>query len=68
MFVVQKDYDEYQNKTFRIPTVLIERLEKIAAANNISVNKLVIQSLEYALENIQENKSTKKQDGNKSSK
>lgn len=54
MFTVQKDYNEYQNKTFRIPTVLVKELEKVADKNCISVNKLVIQSLEYALDNLDE--------------
>ena len=55
IFTVQKNYDEYQNKTFRIPTILVKQLEEVASANNISVNKLVIQSLEYALDNLDEN-------------
>ncbi len=55
MFKVRKDYDEYQNKTFRIPTELVKELEIIANKNNISVNKLVIQSLQYALDNLDEN-------------
>ena len=54
MFKVRKDYDEYQNKTFRIPTELVKELEVVASANNISVNKLVIQSLQYALDNLDE--------------
>ena len=54
MFKVRKDYDEYQNKTFRIPTELVKELEVVASINNISVNKLVIQSLQYALDNLDE--------------
>ena len=54
MFKVRKDYDEYQNKTFRIPVELVKELETIASINNISVNKLVIQSLQYALDNLDE--------------
>ena len=54
MFKVRADYDEYQNKTFRIPTELVQELEMVAQANNISVNKLVIQSLQYALDNLDE--------------
>lgn len=54
MFKVRKDYDEYQNKTFRIPTELVKDLEVVANRNNISVNKLVIQSLQYALDNLDE--------------
>lgn len=54
MFKVRADYNEYQNKTFRIPTELVQELEMVAQANNISVNKLVIQSLQYALDNLDE--------------
>lgn len=54
MFKVRADYDEYQNKTFRIPTELVQELEMVAQANNISANKLVIQSLQYALDNLDE--------------
>lgn len=54
MFKVKKDYDEYQNKTFRVPTELVKELEVVASKNNISVNRLVIQSLQYALDNLDE--------------
>lgn len=54
MFIPQKNYDEFQNRTFRIPSILLKRLEKVASDNNISVNKLVIQGLEYALDNLDE--------------
>lgn len=52
MFVVQRDYDDYQNKTFRIPTMLVKKLEQVANNNNISLNKLVIQALEYSLSEL----------------
>lgn len=52
MFIVQRDYDDYQNKTFRIPTMLVKKLEQIANKNNISLNKLVIQALEYSLSEL----------------
>lgn len=54
MFIVQKNYDDYQNKTFRIPTMLVKKLEKVANSNNISLNKLVIQALEYSLSELDE--------------
>lgn len=54
MFVPQRNYDDFQNKTFRIPTTLLKRLEKVASTNNISTNKLIIQALEYALDNLDE--------------
>lgn len=52
MFKVEKDYNEYQNKTFRIPCEIIKELEIVATKNNISVNKLVIQCLQYSLNNL----------------
>lgn len=61
MFKVRADYDEYQNKTFRIPSELVQELEMVAQANNISVNKLVIQSLQYALDNLDEGSKSGKQ-------
>lgn len=54
MFVPQRNYDDFQNKTFRIPSLLLKKLEKISSINNISVNKLVIQALEYALDHLDE--------------
>lgn len=55
MFKVEKDYNEYQNKTFRIPSEIVKELEVVASKNNISVNRLVIQCLQYSLDNLDEN-------------
>ena len=43
---------ESVNKTFRIPVHIVEQLELLAGKYNTSVNKIVVQCLEYALENI----------------
>ena len=43
---------EYINKTFRMPTVLVEKLEILAQNRNVSLNNLIVQCCEYALENI----------------
>ena len=43
---------ESVNKTFRIPVHIVEQLERLAGKYNTSVNKIVIQCLEYALDNI----------------
>jgi predicted HicB family RNase H-like nuclease len=48
--------DESLNKTIRMPSSMIKRLEELAQANDISFNKLVIQCVEYALENMKEPK------------
>ena len=53
MFRVQKGYDS-ESKTFRLPVDMIRKLEKIAAENKISLNQLVVQCLNYALENLEE--------------
>lgn len=53
MFKISKGYENVP-KTFRIPIFIIERLDALAFKNNISVNCLVIQCLEYALENLDE--------------
>ncbi len=43
---------ECASKTFRLPKDMIEKLDKIACINNLSLNQLVIQCLDYALHNI----------------
>ena len=53
MFKIRKGY-ESENKTFRLPSGLIRRLESLAAQNNLSVNQLVIQCLNYAIDNLEE--------------
>ncbi|SCH18422.1 Uncharacterised protein [uncultured Clostridium sp.] len=46
------DKNEYQNRTFRLPVSLIEKLGAIAQSKNISVNKLVIILCEYGIDNL----------------
>lgn len=53
MFIIRKGYNK-SNKTFRLPDELIERLNTLAAKNNLSLNALVIQCLEYAIDNLEE--------------
>ena len=52
MLEIEKNYPSV-NKTFRIPINIVEQLEQIAGIYNTSVNKVVVQCLEYALANIQ---------------
>ena len=47
MFTVKKV--EMVNKTFRLPTALVERLSTVAQEKGISMNNLVAQCCEYAL-------------------
>lgn len=42
---------EYVNRTFRITKELAETLSQVAQEEDISVNELVVQSCQFALEN-----------------
>lgn len=42
------------NKTFRFPLDLIDRLEEVAQAKNVSVSKVVLLACEYALKSLNE--------------
>lgn len=53
MFKIQKDYPDYEYKSLRLPTDLIKQVQSLANANNLSFNKLVIQCIEYALDNME---------------
>lgn len=53
MFKIQKGYS-YESKTFRLPIEMLEKLEILANKNKLSLNQLVIQCLNYALENLDE--------------
>ena len=48
LFAVKKPQNS--NKTIRMPDILIERLQQIADANDVSFNQLVVQCCEYALD------------------
>lgn len=52
MFRIQKP--TASNKTIRMPDTLIETLERLAAAHDISFNQLVIQCCEYALHDMEQ--------------
>ena len=52
MLKIPKGYNTV-TKTFRLPEELVEEMEKVAGANNISLNKLVTQCLTYAMEHIE---------------
>lgn len=53
MLKLQKGYDEYVTKTFRLPKEFVDSLEKIAYENRLSLNQLVIQCLKYAVDNLE---------------
>lgn len=56
MFKISKGYD-HVTKTIRLPIPMAEELERLAAENHISLNQLVNQCIEFALDH-QENKMT----------
>lgn len=53
MWKIQKGYSTV-TRTFRLPEDLTEKLEAIAAKNDISLNKLVTQCLAYAIKYLDE--------------
>ena len=55
MFRVKKDHIEYENKSLRLPTDLIEKVQELADRNDISFNKVVIQCIDYALDHMDKN-------------
>lgn len=52
MFKVEKA--EFVNKTFRVEKSLLERLESIAQREKVSLNALVVQCCEYALDHMED--------------
>jgi len=52
MFNVKKI--EMVNKTFRLPQDLIQQLEQLAQQKGVSLNNLVQQCCQYALDNLEE--------------
>ena len=53
MFKIQRGYDTV-SKTFRLPIELVENLDSLAYKYNLSLNQLVVQCLNYAIENLDE--------------
>ena len=57
MMKIQKGYDS-ESKTFRLPINMIRKLEILATQNKISLNQLVIQCLNYAIDNLEVDENT----------
>lgn len=51
-FKLEKDYSEYEYKSLRLPKDLVQEVQDLANENNLSFNKVVIQCIQYALENM----------------
>lgn len=56
MFEIKSDKIETVNKTFRIPIDLAKRLEDLAQQKGVSMNSLIIQCCEYALNDLKKDK------------
>lgn len=57
MFTLKKEFAEYENKSLRLPKDIINTVQQLANENNMSFNKVVIQCIEYAPDNM-DNQST----------
>lgn len=51
----------YVNKTFRLDTKLVDQLEQICIDKNISLNRLIVKCINYALENLEEDEETQEE-------
>ena len=60
MFKIKKT--EHINKTFRLPLDLVQKMEGLAQSRGVSLNNLVIQCCEYAMENIEDSGDQSKSD------
>ncbi len=61
MWKIQKGYNTV-SKTFRLPEELVSELDRLAYENNLSLNQLIIQCLNFALENLDTDNSSDKID------
>ena len=59
-FNIEKE--EYINKTFKIPVKLADKMIKICDDKNVSLNKLVVKCIQYALDNSDMDITNKKRD------
>ncbi len=59
-FKIKQDYTDYEYKSLRLPKILIDKTQILANKNGLSFNKVVIQCIEYALENLDETKKSNK--------
>ena len=50
--------EEYVNRTFRLEKSLLDRMDKICDKEGISLNRLTVLWIEYALNDMEENSDT----------
>ena len=58
-FQIKENKKESENKTIRFPLDLIEKIEKSITNKNVTFSKFVIQACKYALDNMEEENSSK---------
>lgn len=58
-FQIKENKKESENKTIRFPLDLIEKIEKSITNKNVTFSKFVIQACEYALDNMEDEISSK---------
>ena len=51
------DREEFVNRTFRLSKELVDRMEQVCNEKNVSLNKLVVKCVEYALDNLEDTES-----------
>lgn len=54
VFRLKKDYIEYENKSLRLPKDVIVQVQELADKNEMSFNKVVLQCIEFALDNMEQ--------------
>lgn len=52
--------EEYINRTFRLRKELVDQMEAICNEKNISLNKLTVLCIEYALDNLEDGEGDEK--------
>ena len=50
-FKIEKE--EYVNRTFRLSKKLVERMDAVCGEKNISLNRLVVMCVNYALDDLE---------------
>lgn len=51
--------EEYVNRTFRLEKSLVDRMDKVCDKEGISLNRLTVLCIQYALDNMDEDPSVK---------
>lgn len=58
-FKIKPNKKESENKTIRFPLHLVEEIERAIVKKDVTFSGFVIQACEFALENMEDDKSTK---------